>query len=183
MQTEYINCTEIEAIAYDMMISGKDSDAVSVLRLWKAKPVQDFNMKLFSQGEYYKAMSEDNDGRPHHQSALSGRQSRGRQVAQAQTAVFPLLGIHTEHCIRPQTQIRRSERAAQTCCHSPERHPPRDGHTRADEGARGRKLLQLDEAWAITTATCAYTNHTVLAEALETGRKILCAGRSPAYTP
>ena len=61
MQTEYINCTEIEAITYDMMISGKDSDAVSVLRLWKAKPVQDFNMKLFSQGEYYQAMSEDND--------------------------------------------------------------------------------------------------------------------------
>ena len=61
MQTEYVNCTEIEATAYDMMISGKDSEAVSVLRLWKAKPAQDFNMKLFSQGEYYQAMSEDND--------------------------------------------------------------------------------------------------------------------------
>src|SRR5699024_11177550 len=61
MQTEYVNCTEIEAQAYDMMVSGKDSEAVSVLRLWKAKPVQDFNMKLFSQGEYYQAMSEDND--------------------------------------------------------------------------------------------------------------------------
>jgi starch phosphorylase len=57
----YIDAQEIEAVAYDMMISGKDSDAVSVLRLWKAKPVQDFNMKLFSQGDYYKAMTQDKD--------------------------------------------------------------------------------------------------------------------------
>ena len=61
MQITYSDTNDIEAVAYDMMISGKDSDAVSVLRLWKAKPVQDFNMKLFSQGEYYQAMSNDND--------------------------------------------------------------------------------------------------------------------------
>ena len=61
MQITYSDTKDIEAVAYDMMISGKDSDAVSVLRLWKAKPVQDFNMKLFSQGDYYQAMTEDND--------------------------------------------------------------------------------------------------------------------------
>lgn len=61
LEINYINCKEIQAVAYDMMVSGKNSDAVSVLRLWKAKPVQDFNMKLFSQGDYYQAMTEDND--------------------------------------------------------------------------------------------------------------------------
>ena len=61
LKTEYINSKEIEAVAYDMMISGKDSEAVSVLRLWKAKPRQDFNMKLFSQGDYYQSMTEEND--------------------------------------------------------------------------------------------------------------------------
>ena len=61
MQLIYSDTKDIEAVAYDMMISGKDSEAVSVLRLWKAKPLQDFNMKLFSQGDYYQAMTEDND--------------------------------------------------------------------------------------------------------------------------
>ena len=49
------------SLATNFLYKGKDSEAVSVLRLWKAKPVQDFNMKLFSQGDYYQAMAEDND--------------------------------------------------------------------------------------------------------------------------
>ena len=61
LETNYVNCNEVQAVAYDMMVSGKGSEAVSVLRLWKARPVQDFNMKLFSQGDYYQAMTEDND--------------------------------------------------------------------------------------------------------------------------
>ena len=50
----YENAEEIEAVPYDMMISGADSKAVSQLRLWKAKNVQNFNMGLFSQGQYAK---------------------------------------------------------------------------------------------------------------------------------
>ena len=46
---EHVDAKEIEAVAYDMMISGKDSEAVSVLRLWKAQNIRDFDMKTFSQ--------------------------------------------------------------------------------------------------------------------------------------
>ena len=45
---------------YDMMISGADSEAVSQLRLWRARSVQNFNMGLFSQGQYSSAMAESN---------------------------------------------------------------------------------------------------------------------------
>ena len=57
----YDDCDEIEAVPYDMMISGGDSKAVSRLRLWKARNIQNFNMGLFSQGQYQKALEESNN--------------------------------------------------------------------------------------------------------------------------
>ena len=56
LETVYRNAKEVQAVAYDMMVSGYDSKAVSVLRLWKAKGVQNFDMKLFSQGDYNAVM-------------------------------------------------------------------------------------------------------------------------------
>ena len=44
-----------------MMVAGYDSKAVSVLRLWKARSVQNFDMKLFSQGDYASVMKDDNE--------------------------------------------------------------------------------------------------------------------------
>ena len=60
LETLYRDANEVEAVAYDMMVSGYDSKAVSVLRLWKAKSIQNFDMKLFSQGDYSAVMREDN---------------------------------------------------------------------------------------------------------------------------
>ena len=56
LQITYENCEEIEAVPYDMMISGADSDGVSRLRLWKARDIQNFNMGLFTQGQYTRAL-------------------------------------------------------------------------------------------------------------------------------
>ena len=47
---------EYEAVPYDMMISGADSSAVSQLRLWRARNIQNFNMGLFTQGQYTRAL-------------------------------------------------------------------------------------------------------------------------------
>ena len=58
---KYENYEEVEAVPYDMMVSGKDSEAVSVLRLWKAQNIRDFDMKTFSQGDYIRSMQEDNE--------------------------------------------------------------------------------------------------------------------------
>lgn len=53
LHTDY---QEVEAIPYDLMISGADCEAVNILRLWKAKDKTTFNMSLFTQGEYVKAI-------------------------------------------------------------------------------------------------------------------------------
>ena len=48
----YDNYEDVRAVPYDMMISGSDCKAVNVLRLWKAVDMTNFNMNLFSQGQY-----------------------------------------------------------------------------------------------------------------------------------
>ena len=56
MKIRHVDCQEIEAVPYDMMISGKDSEAVSVLRLWASKSVRNFDMTSFSEGDYFRSM-------------------------------------------------------------------------------------------------------------------------------
>ena len=58
---EHVNADVIEALAYDVMISGGDSDGVSVLRLWRASGKSEFDMKSFTQGDYMAAMRSDNE--------------------------------------------------------------------------------------------------------------------------
>lgn len=173
MEINYVGSQEIEAVAYDMMVSGKDSDAVSVLRLWKAKPVQDFNMKLFSQGDYYQAMAEDNDAdvltkvlypADNH---INGKSLRLKQ--QYFLCSASIQNIISDHRHRYGNLNDLPKLAA---IHLNDTHPamaiPELMRILVDE-----YYYKWDEAWAITTATCAYTNHTVLAEALETWQEDL----------
>lgn len=168
LKTEYINSKEIEAVAYDMMISGKDSEAVSVLRLWKAKPRQDFNIKLFSQGDYYQSMTEENDAdlltkvlypADNH---IAGKSLRLKQ--QYFLCSASIQNIVSDHRHR-YGDLRDLPKLA--AIHLNDTHPamaiPELMRILVDE-----YFYDWNEAWAITTATCAYTNHTVLAEALET---------------
>ena len=168
LETTYVNCKEIEAVAYDMMVSGKNSGAVSVLRLWNAKPVQDFNMKLFSQGDYYQAMTEDNDAdlltkvlypADNH---MAGKSLRLKQ--QYFLCSASIQNIVQDHKHRYGSLNDLPKLAA---IHLNDTHPamaiPELMRILIDE-----YFYDWNQAWAITTATCAYTNHTVLAEALET---------------
>ncbi|MDE7076055.1 MAG: glycogen/starch/alpha-glucan phosphorylase, partial [Clostridia bacterium] len=175
MQLQYKDTQDIEAVAYDMMVSGKDSEAVSVLRLWKAKPLQDFNMKLFSQGDYYQAMTEDNDAEvltkvlypaDNH---LNGKSLRLKQ--QYFLCSASIQNIVDDHRHRYGNLKDLPKLAA---IHLNDTHPamaiPELMRILIDE-----YYYDWDDAWAITTATCAYTNHTVLAEALETWSEDLVA--------
>ena len=179
LQTNYINCNEIQAVAYDMMVSGKNSEAVSVLRLWKAKPVTDFNMKLFSQGEYYQAMTEDNDAdlltkvlypADNHNAGKSLRLKQQYFLCSAS-----IQNIVEDHKHRYGTLADLPKLAA---IHLNDTHPamaiPELMRILIDE-----YYYDWDKAWAITTATSAYTNHTVLAEALETWSEDLIARQIP----
>ncbi|MDE5789359.1 MAG: glycogen/starch/alpha-glucan phosphorylase, partial [Clostridia bacterium] len=163
MQLQYKDTQDIEAVAYDMMVSGKDSEAVSVLRLWKAKPLQDFNMKLFSQGDYYQAMTEDNDAEvltkvlypaDNH---LNGKSLRLKQ--QYFLCSASIQNIVDDHRHRYGNLKDLPKLAA---IHLNDTHPamaiPELMRILIDE-----YYYDWEDAWAITTATCAYTNHTVLA--------------------
>ena len=179
LETNYVNCNEVQAVAYDMMVSGKGSEAVSVLRLWKARPVQDFNMKLFSQGDYYQAMTEDNDAdlltkvlypADNHNAGKSLRLKQQYFLCSAS-----IQNIVEDHKHRYGNLADLPKLAA---IHLNDTHPamaiPELMRILVDE-----YFYDWDKAWVITTATCAYTNHTVLAEALETWSEDLIARTIP----
>ena len=179
MEAIYRDAKEIQAVAYDMMVSGYDSQAVSVLRLWKAKSVQNFDMKLFSQGDYASVMKDDNEAEliskvlypaDNH---VEGKSLRLKQQYFLVSA--SLQNILADHKRRYGSLKLLPKMAA---IHLNDTHPalaiPELMRLLIDENG-----MSWEEAWGITTSVCAYTNHTVLAEALETWPEDLIARRLP----
>ncbi len=179
LKTVYRDAKEVQAVAYDMMVSGYDSKAVSVLRLWKARSVQNFDMKLFSQGDYAAVMQEDNDAEliskvlypaDNHAEGKSLRLKQQYFLVSAS-----LQNILADHKRRYGSLKLLPKMAA---IHLNDTHPalaiPELMRLLIDENG-----MSWDEAWEITTSVCAYTNHTVLAEALETWPEDLIARRLP----
>ncbi len=179
METIYRNAREVEAVAYDMMVSGKDSDAVSTLRLWRARAVQKFDMQLFSQGNYAEVMREEAEAQliskvlypsDNHYEGKSLRLEQQYFLVSAS-----LQCIISDHKRRYGSLSLLPQMAA---IHINDTHPalaiPELMRILVDEN-----YFSWDVAWNITTSTCAYTNHTVLAEALETWPEELIARKVP----
>ena len=179
METVYHNAKEVEAIAYDMMVSGKDSESVSTLRLWRSRAVQKFDMQLFSQGNYAEVMRDDTDAQliskvlypsDNHYEGKSLRLKQQYFLVSAS-----LQCIVSDHKRRYGSLALLPQMAA---IHINDTHPalaiPEMMRILVDEN-----YFNWEVAWNITTATCAYTNHTVLAEALETWAEDLVARRLP----
>lgn len=176
----YHDAKEIEAVAYDMMVSGKDSEAVSVLRLWKAQAKKKtFDMKLFSQGEYSAVMQADNEAEliskvlyPNDNHAEGKSLRLKQQYFLVSASIQDIISTHKR---RYGSLTKLPEMAA---IHINDTHPalsvPEIMRILVDE-----EFYEWDHAWALTTATCAYTNHTVLAEALEKWPEDLIARRLP----
>ncbi len=179
METIYRNAKEVEAIAYDMMVSGADSDAVSVLRLWRSRAVQNFDMKLFSQGNYDAVMRDDSEAELISKVLYpSDNHNEGKSLRLKQQYFLvsaSLQCIVSDHKRRYGALTLLPEMAA---IHINDTHPalaiPELMRILIDEN-----FMDWNTAWNITTATCAYTNHTVLAEALETWAEDLIARRLP----
>ena len=179
LNVTYCGYKEVEAVAYDMMISGKDSDAVSVLRLWRARNISHFDMKLFSQGDYLRCMQEENEAEviskvlypadDHYE----GKSLRLKQQYFLVSA--SLQNIISDHKHRYGPLDKLPQLAA---IHINDTHPalaiPEMMRLLMDENG-----FTWDDAWNITTAVFAYTNHTVMAEALETWQEDLIARRLP----
>ena len=179
LKIEHIDSKEVEAVAYDMMISGRDSEAVSILRLWKAQNISKFDMKTFSQGDYIRSMQEDNEAEliskvlypsDNH---FEGKSLRLKQQYLLVSAA--LQDIISDHKNKYGSLDSLPDKAA---IHINDTHPalciPELMRILIDENG-----YSWESAWDIVTRTVAYTNHTVMSEALEKWSEDLIARRLP----
>lgn len=162
----HVNYSTVHAIPYDMYVSGHDSEGVSVLRLWAAK-APNFDMSMFNQGDYEKALGQNaaanaiskvlypNDNH------LEGKSLRLRQ--QYFLCAASIGDIVNNHMSVYGTLDNLHEKVA---IHINDTHPtlaiPELMKVLLDDCG-----YTWDKAWHIVTNTFAYTNHTVMAEALE----------------
>ena len=167
MEFENIDCKEVEAMAYDMMISGGNSEGVSVLRLWRARNIQNFNMGKFSQGDYMLAMQEDSEAELISKVLYpSDDHSEGKSLRLKQQYFLVCASLQSifKDVLKKTKNIR--EFADYAILHINDTHPalviPELMRIFLDDYKLG-----WDEAWDIVTKSTAYTNHTVMAEALE----------------
>ncbi|MBR2445657.1 MAG: glycogen/starch/alpha-glucan phosphorylase [Clostridia bacterium] len=168
MEVVYENAEEIEAVPYDMMISGADSKAVSQLRLWRARDVKNFNMGLFTQGQYAKAMQESTQAETITKVLYpSDNHTEGKLLRLTQQ--YFLVSASCQSIIRDHMAVygTLSNLPDKVAIHINDTHPalciPELMRILLDE-----YFYPWDMAWDMVKKICSYTNHTVMPEALET---------------
>ncbi|MDE6926728.1 MAG: glycogen/starch/alpha-glucan family phosphorylase, partial [Acetatifactor sp.] len=157
----------VRAIPFDLPIVGYDNGIVNTLRIWDAEPMEGFKLDSFDQGDYRKAVEQENLARNivevlyPNDNHYAGKELRLKQQyffisASVQEAVQKYMRKHDDiHHFYEKVTFQLNDT-----------HPtvaiPELMRILLDE-----YHLSWDEAWEITTKTCAYTNHTIMAEALE----------------
>ena len=157
----------VRAVPYDMPIVGYGNHIVNTLRIWDAEAINNFNLDSFDKGEYEKAVEQENLARTicevlyPKDNHMAGKELRLKQQyffisASVQRAVAKYKQTHDD--------IRKF--------HEKVTFQLNDTHPTVAVAELMRILvdeegLEWDEAWEVTRKTCAYTNHTIMAEALE----------------
>ena len=157
----------VRAVPYDMPIVGYGNHIVNTLRIWDAEAINNFNLDSFDKGEYQKAVEQENLARTicevlyPNDNHMAGKELRLKQQyffisASVQRAIAKYKETHDD--------IRKF--------HEKVTFQLNDTHHTVAVAELMRILvdeegLEWDEAWEITRKTCAYTNHTIMAEALE----------------
>ncbi len=161
------NYQSVRAVPYDMPIVGYGNNMVNTLRVWDAEAINDFQLDSFDKGDYQKAVEQENLARNivevlyPNDNHYAGKELRLKQQyffisASVQEAVSKYKKTHDDiHKLYEKVTIQMN-----------------DTHPTVAVAELMRILvdeeeLEWDEAWAITTKTVAYTNHTIMAEALE----------------
>ncbi len=164
----YDDCEEIEAVPYDMMISGADSKAVSRLRLWKARNIQNFNMGLFSQGQYQKALEDSNNAETLTKVLYpADNHTEGKLLRLSQQ--YFLVSASVQSIIRDHMAVygTLANLEDKVSIHINDTHPalciPELMRILVDD-----YFYSWEAAWDKVVKICSYTNHTVMPEALET---------------
>ena len=161
------NYESVLAVPYDYPIVGYDNHIVNTLRIWDAEPIVDFQLDSFDRGDYHKAVEQQNLAKTivevlyPNDNHYAGKELRLKQQyffvsASLQAALTKYKNHHDDiHKLPEKMTIHMN-----------------DTHPTVAVAELMRLLLDeeglgWDEAWEITTKTCAYTNHTIMAEALE----------------
>ena len=157
----------VKAIPYDMPITGYDNDVVNTLRIWDAEPIVDFELDSFDKGDYKKAVEQENLARNivevlyPNDNHYAGKELRLKQQyffvsASLQAAIAKYKKKHDDiHKLYEKVTIQMN-----------------DTHPTVAVAELMRILMDeeglgWDEAWEVTTKSVAYTNHTIMSEALE----------------
>ncbi len=158
---------EVEAIPYDMMVSGANSEAITTLRLWKAQDIRNFNMELFSQGQYVKAV-EDNTLAQTISKVLYPNDNHPEGKLLRLSQQYFLVSASLQNIIHDHIADFKDVGALpeKVAIHINDTHPA------LCIPELMRILMDIhnyswETAWDIVTRTLSYTNHTVMPEALE----------------
>lgn len=179
--TKWIGGDEVMAMAYDYPVPGFGNDTVNTLRLWEAKSVREFNLEFFNSGDYIKAV-EDRYSSEYISKVLypSDQYAAGKELRLKQQYFFV--------CATLKDILRRYKKFHRRYDDFPTKVAIQlnDTHPSVAIAELMRILvdeegLVWDDAWAITTKTFGYTNHTVLPEALETWSEGLFAYLLPRH--
>ncbi len=168
LEIQYENSEEIEAVPYDMMISGAESDGVSRLRLWRARDIQNFNMGLFTQGQYARAVEESTNAETISKVLYpSDNHTEGKLLRLSQQ--YFLVSASCQSIIRDHMAVYGTleNLPEKVAIHINDTHPalciPELMRILLDD-----YFYPWDKAWKMVCSICSYTNHTVMPEALET---------------
>ena len=179
LDIQYEGGEDVEAVPYDMMISGADSAAVSQLRLWRACSTRQFDMHLFSQGQYTQAMEESNNAEIISKVLYpSDNHTEGKLLRLSQQ--YFLVSASCQSIIRDHMAVygNLDNFADKVAIHINDTHPalciPELMRIFIDD-----YHFSWDKAWDMVTRTVSYTNHTVMPEALEKWDEDLFALKLP----
>ncbi len=178
LKISHVDADVVEALPYDVIVSGAGG-GVSTLRLWRASAVTNFDMKSFTQGNYMMAMRADNEAELISKVLYpSDDHEQGKQLRLSQQ--YFLVSASLQSIIKDHLKHNESVRNLPdlVAIHINDTHPalaiPELMRLLMDEHS-----LDWDTAWDITVRTIAYTNHTVMAEALEKWSESLVKIRLP----
>ena len=157
----------VKAIPYDMPIVGYGNGIVNTLRIWDAQPVECFQLDSFDKGDYQKAVEQENLAKNIVEVLYpNDNHYAGKELRLKQQYFFISASVQeaVEKYMRTHDDIRKF--------HEKVTFQLNDTHPTVAIAELMRILmdehyLTWDEAWEVTTKTCAYTNHTIMAEALE----------------
>lgn len=167
LRMEWVNTESVMAMAYDYPVPGYQNDTVNTLRLWSAKSTRDFDLAYFNSGDYIEALKNKNMSETISKVLYPNDKSEaGKELRLKQQYFF--VSATLQDIIRRFKKYHSNYRSFpdKVAMQLNDTHPaiaiPELMRILLDEEG-----LEWDEAWQITNKTFAYTNHTILPEALE----------------